>query len=85
MHVMQVTLSVDIVNLGARIKKAREDRGLTPTWVAAMADMSTANLYRIEKEDAKTLPRATLIKLSQALGVDFDAEVKAALAKEAAK
>ncbi len=44
--------------------------------------MSVGNLYRIETEEAKSLPRETLRKLSEALGVDFDAEVKAALVQE---
>ncbi|MEM8940470.1 MAG: helix-turn-helix transcriptional regulator, partial [Bacteroidota bacterium] len=47
----------------------------TPTWVAAHAGMSVANLYRIEGEDAKSLPHETLKKLSAAIGVDFDVEV----------
>ncbi|MDF5722708.1 MAG: helix-turn-helix transcriptional regulator [Rhizonema sp. PD37] len=83
MNLMQVTLSVDLPGLGSRIKELRESKGLSPTWVAAQAGMSVANLYRIESEDAKSLPRETLRKLSQALEVDFDAEVKAVLAKEA--
>lgn len=41
--------------------------------------MSVVNLYRIESEDTKSIPRDTLKRLSEALGVDFDAEVKAAL------
>ena len=83
MNLMQVTLSVDLPGLGSRIKEVRESLGLSPTWVAAQAGMSVANLYRIESEDAKSLPRETLRKLSGALNVDFDAEVKAVLAKEA--
>jgi transcriptional regulator with XRE-family HTH domain len=80
---MRVTITVELPGLGSRIKQAREDKGLPPTQVAAIAGMSVANLYRIEAEDAKSLPRETLQRLSEALGVDFDAEVKAALAREA--
>lgn len=83
MNLMQVTLSVDLPGLGSRIKELRESKRLSPTWVAAQAGMSVANLYRIESEDAKSLPRETLRKLSEVLEVDFDAEVKAVLAKEA--
>jgi len=83
MNLMQVTLSVELPGLGSRIKELRESKGLSPTWVAAQAGMSVANLYRIESEDAKSLPRETLKKLSEALSVDFDAEVKAVLAREA--
>lgn len=82
MYLMQVTLSVDIPNLGSRIKKIREEKKLSPTWVAAQAGMSSANLYRIEAEEAKSLPRETLRKLSEALGVNFDDEVKQALTRE---
>ena len=78
-ELMQVTLSVDVPNLGQRIKAARERRGLPPTKVAALADMSVANLYRIESEDTKSIPWDTLKRLGAALGEDFDTEVKAAL------
>lgn len=78
-ELMQVTLSVDVPNLGQRIKAARERRGLPPTKVAALADMSVANLYRIEAEDTKSIPWDTLKRLGEALGEDFDTEVKAAL------
>lgn len=79
MHDMKVTLSVDVPNLGARLREARIASGRTPTQIAAQADMSTANLYRIESEDTKSIPRETLQRLSVALGYDFDAEVKALL------
>lgn len=35
--------------------------------------MSVPNLYRIESEDTKSIPRDTLQRLGEALGVDFDA------------
>ena len=76
---MFVTLSVDVSHLGQRIKAARESRKLSPTKVAALADMSVANLYRIEAEDTKSIPWDTLRRLGEALGEDFDAEVKVAL------
>ncbi|HEY9806599.1 MAG TPA: helix-turn-helix transcriptional regulator [Candidatus Obscuribacterales bacterium] len=76
---MLVTLSVEVPHLGPRIKAAREASGKSPTAIAALAGMSVANLYRIESEDTKSIPRETLKRLSEALGVDFDAEVKAAL------
>jgi transcriptional regulator with XRE-family HTH domain len=79
---MQVTFSVEVPHLGARIKAAREKSGKSPTVIAAMAEMSVGNLYRIESEDTKSIPRETLKRLSGVLGVDFDAEVKAALQQE---
>lgn len=82
MELMQVTLSVDLPNLGGRLKQARENKGLPPTQVAALAGMSVANLYRIEGGEAKSIPRETLKRLSEVLGVDFDAEVRAVMLKQ---
>jgi transcriptional regulator with XRE-family HTH domain len=79
---MQVTLSVEVPHLGSRIRAAREASGKSPTTIAALAQMSVANLYRIESEDTKSIPRETLKRLAATLGVDFDAEVRVALQKE---
>jgi transcriptional regulator with XRE-family HTH domain len=79
---MQVTLSVEVPHLGSRIRAAREASGKSPTTIAALAQMSVANLYRIESEDTKSIPRETLKRLAATLGVDFDAEVRMALQKE---
>lgn len=79
---MQVTLSVDIPHLGQRIKAAVDASGKSPTAVAALAEMSVANLYRIIAEETKSIPRDTLKRLSDVLGVDFDADVKQALAEQ---
>ncbi|MFZ4677721.1 MAG: helix-turn-helix domain-containing protein [Nodosilinea sp.] len=78
-ELMLVTLSVDVPQLGTRIKAAREKSGKSPTAIAAMAEMSVGNLYRIESEDTKSIPWETLKRLGRALGEDFDTEVKAAL------
>ena len=83
MKFMLVTVSVEIPNLGNRIKEIREEKNITPTQLAALAGMSTANLYRIESETTKSVPRETLKAISSALGFDLDREVKAALLKEA--
>lgn len=85
MNSMLVTLSVEVPNLGSRIKQIREEKKMTPTQLAAMAGMSSANLYRIESETTKSIPRETLKALGEALGVDLDEEVKSALKAEAAK
>lgn len=79
---MQVTLSVDVPHLGAKIKAAVDSSGKSPTTIASLAEMSVANLYRIMNEDTKSIPRDTLKRLSEVLGTDFDAEVRAALLKE---
>ena len=79
---MQVTLSVDIPHLGERIKAAVDSSGKSPTAIAALAEMSVANLYRIMGEETKSIPHETLKRLSGVLETDFDAEVKAALVQE---
>ena len=85
MNSMLVTLSVDIPGLGNRIRQLREAKNMSPTQLAALAGMSSANLYRIESETTKSIPRETLKALSQGLEVDLDKEVKAALAKALAE
>ena len=83
MKFMLVTLAVEIPNLGSRIKEIREEKKMSPTQLAALAGMSTANLYRIESETTKSVPRDTLKAISEALEIDLDQEVKTALLKEA--
>jgi DNA-binding Xre family transcriptional regulator len=85
MKSMLVTLSVDIPGLGKRIKEIREAKNMTPTQLAAQAGMSSANLYRIESETTKSIPRETLKAIGDALEVNLDDEVKAALAQESSK
>jgi DNA-binding phage protein len=72
---MQVTLSVDIPHLGERIRQAVERSGKFPTAIAALAEMSVANLYRIMSEETKSVPSATLQRLDEALGTNFHAEI----------
>jgi transcriptional regulator with XRE-family HTH domain len=79
---MQVTLSVEVPHLGERIKAAVDASGKSPTAIAALAEMSVANLYRIMSEETKSIPRDTLKRLSEVLEVDFDADVKAAILSE---
>lgn len=81
MNSMLVTLSVDVPGLGVRIRQLREAKNMSPTQLAALAGMSSANLYRIESESTKSIPRETLKALSEGLQVDLDEEVKAALVK----
>ena len=81
MNSMFVTLSVDVPGLGMRIRQLREAKNMSPTQLAALAGMSSANLYRIESESTKSIPRETLKALGEALKVDLDEEVKAALVK----
>lgn len=79
---MLVTVTVEVPHLGQTIKAAVENSGKSPTAIAALAEMSVANLYRIMSEETKSVPRDTLMRLSAVLEVDFDAEVRAALLSE---
>lgn len=72
---MQVTLSVDIPHLGAQIRQAVERSGKSPTAIAALAEMSVANLYRIMSEETKAIPSDTLQRLDDALETNFHAEI----------
>lgn len=79
---MQVTLSVEIPHLGAQIREARERSGKSPTAIAALAEMSVANLYRIESEETKSVPRDTLMRLGEVLEIDFNETIRLAIAEQ---
>jgi transcriptional regulator with XRE-family HTH domain len=68
--IIQVT-EKEIPGLGERIKAARKATGRPLHAVAAAASMSPQNWYRIEKEEAKSIPIETLRAVESALGVDF--------------
>lgn len=78
---MIVTVTVDIPHVGQRIKAAVDQSDKSPTVIAALAEMSAANLYRIMNEDTKSIPWDTLKRLSQVLDLDFRDELRAALDK----
>lgn len=64
-------IEIEVPELGKRIKKAREANKRSLTDLCAAAGMTTANWYRIESEDTKSLPIETLRKIEDVLGVDF--------------
>jgi transcriptional regulator with XRE-family HTH domain len=67
------TIEVDAPNLGEQIKEARisaQRNGKSLTKIAAEAEMSVQNWYRIEQERQK-LPEETLLLIEKALGVNF--------------
>jgi len=76
---MIVTITVDIPHIGQRIKAAVDRSDKSPTVIAALAEMSSANLYRIMNEDTKSIPWDTLKRLSHVLDLDFRDDMKAAL------
>ncbi len=68
------TIEVEVSGLGDRIKKARMSDPRSLTQLAAAANMTTANWYRIEGEKFNTLPYETLKNIEKALGIDLDVE-----------
>ncbi|MEW7984009.1 MAG: helix-turn-helix domain-containing protein [Candidatus Sedimenticola endophacoides] len=59
-----------LFNLGKRIRKLREQRGLTQAALADRMAISPSYLNQIEN-DARPLNRRVLGKLEQAMGIDF--------------
>ena len=56
--------------IGARIRKYREDRGLSLSQLAAESGISKGYLWTLENEDAQSRPSAnTLHEIADALGV----------------
>jgi len=62
------------MHLGEQIKAAVDSSGKSLSAIAALVEMSVANLYRIMSEATKSIPRETLKRLSGVLGTDFDGE-----------
>ena len=56
------------MNLGGRLKKARERRGLTQEQLAELANTSQANISALESRDSKKAE--LLFEFSEALGVN---------------
>ena len=73
------TTAIDVPDLGEQIKTAREQfqsrTGDSLAAIAARAEMTTSNWYRIEKEEAKSLPVATLRQIEEGLDVDLGVEL----------
>lgn len=59
-----------LIDLGLRIKKIRESKNLTQENLANDCDIPKSQITRIEKAKINTTVK-TLIKISNALGVDF--------------
>ena len=64
-------LSIDIPELGKIIEKARKAHPSSLTKLAKQAGMTPMNWYRIENEEAKTVPWETLKAMERVLGADF--------------
>ncbi|MHC5779716.1 MAG: helix-turn-helix domain-containing protein [Nostoc sp.] len=64
-------IEIEVPGLGKKIKGVREANERSLTDLCAAAGMTTANWYRIESEDTKSLPIETLRKIEEVLGVEF--------------
>lgn len=64
------TVAMDVPNLGAQIRAAREADRRPLVQICAEVGMTAANWYRIEAEK-QMLPLDTLQKIEEVLGVDF--------------
>ena len=67
---MKITIEVDISNIGETLEQARKSRCFSQTKTAAEAEMSQTHLHRIEKEEVKSVPFQTLLKIARAVGID---------------
>jgi transcriptional regulator with XRE-family HTH domain len=66
---VKIIIEVTIPQIGDRIREARKSLNISQTKAAAEADMSQANLNRIETEEAKGVPFETLMKIASAIGI----------------
>jgi transcriptional regulator with XRE-family HTH domain len=64
------TVRMQFPKLNEKIKQARISDGRTITQICALADMTTANWYRIEA-GKQSIPLDTLRKVESVLGVNF--------------
>ena len=69
--IVEKVIRYEVPGLGERIKKARMQSPKSVTALAAEAGMSTSNWYRIEKEEAKSLPEETLEAIEKALEIQL--------------
>ncbi|WP_026734911.1 helix-turn-helix domain-containing protein [Fischerella sp. PCC 9605] len=64
------TISIDVPDLGAKIKAAREADPRSLKAICKAVGMSQMNWYRIEDEK-QSLPIEKLRKIEEVLGIDF--------------
>ena len=65
------SIAIDITGIGSRLKKARKLDDRPITMLAALSAMTTANWYRIEKEEFSTIPAETIEKIEKTLGINL--------------
>jgi transcriptional regulator with XRE-family HTH domain len=65
----------EVPGLGAKIKQARESDERSLTEICALVGMTTANWYKIESEETKSLPLETLRRIEEVLAVNFGVDL----------
>ena len=65
------SIAIDITGIGSRLKEARRLDNRSITMLSALSGMTTANWYRIEKEEFNTIPYETIEKIEKTLGVNL--------------
>ena len=68
-------ISLDVPDLGMRIKEAREKDPRSLRAIAKAAGMTATNWLRIEAEENKSLPVETLRRIQNVLGAAFGVEI----------
>lgn len=63
-------------NIGEKIKKVRNDKGLTQEELAQKANISYITLVKIEQEKVENPTMKTLQKIAKALEISLDEIVK---------
>lgn len=71
MDLMKIIIEVDATGVGAALKRARENAGISLTVAGDRSGMSGANFNRIENEDTKGVPIETLFRAANAVGLDL--------------
>jgi transcriptional regulator with XRE-family HTH domain len=67
---MRLVIEADLTGVGDLVRRAREGLRLSQAAAGQLAGMSGANLSRIESEDAKGVPLATLLKVLDVVDLD---------------
>lgn len=65
----------DFPGLGVRIRQARESDDRPLTEICALVGMTTANWYKIESEETKSLPLETLRRIEEVLNTSFGVQL----------
>ena len=69
------TVQKEYPRLSAKIRRARENHGLTTVEAAKLFEMSRQNLDNLESGSMRGVPLTTLRRIERALGEDFHVDL----------